>query len=246
MPNPIEARIAERAYLTRKLVKSIQSLNPVINIDNVLDKVEDLLDKSIESFEIKETKDKIYDLSLIDFDLLKKRFEKEPNKRTEVEKLKNSLNNKISAMVKVNKTRINYLEKLNKMIDEYNNGAASVEEIFKKLLDLVNEIKLEETRFVKEELSDDKELAIFDLLITNPKPDLTEKEIKLVKSAARSLYDKLLTGLLVIDWRKKQSAKSKVKVNIEKVLDEGLPSSYDKTMFDDKCNTVYDYVWENM
>ena len=149
-------------------------------------------------------------------------------------------------MVKVNKTRINYLEKLNKMIDEYNNGAASVEEIFKKLLDLVNEIKLEETRFVKEELSDEKELAIFDLLITNPKPDLTEKEIKLVKSAARSLYDKLLTGLLVIDWRKKQSAKSKVKVNIEKVLDEGLPSSYDKTMFDDKCNTVYDYVWENM
>ena len=246
LPNPIEAKIAERAYLTRKLVKSIQSLNPVINIDNVLDKVEDLLDKSIESFEIKETKDKIYDLSLIDFDLLKKRFEKEPNKRTEVEKLKNSLNNKISAMVKVNKTRINYLEKLNKMIDEYNNGAASVEEIFKKLLDLVNEIKLEETRFVKEELSDEKELAIFDLLITNPKPDLTEKEIKLVKSAARSLYDKLLTGLLVIDWRKKQSAKSKVKVNIEKVLDEGLPSSYDKTMFDDKCNTVYDYVWENM
>ena len=246
LPNPIEAKIAERAYLTRKLVKSIQSLNPVINIDNVLDKVEDLLDKSIESFKIKEIKDKIYDLSLIDFDLLKKRFEKEPNKRTEVEKLKNSLNNKISAMVKVNKTRINYLEKLNKMIDEYNNGAASVEEIFKKLLDLVNEIKLEETRFVKEELSDEKELAIFDLLITNPKPDLTEKEIKLVKSAARSLYDKLLTGLLVIDWRKKQSAKSKVKVNIEKVLDEGLPSSYDKTMFDDKCNTVYDYVWENM
>lgn len=246
LPNPIEARIAERAYLTRKLVKSIQSLNPVINIDNVLDKVEDLLDKSIESFEIKETKDKIYDLSLIDFDLLKKRFEKEPNKRTEVEKLKNSLNSKISAMVKVNKTRINFLEKLNKMIDEYNNGAASVEEIFKKLLDLVNEIKLEETRFVKEELSDEKELAIFDLLISNPKPDLTEKEIKLVKSAARSLYDKLLTGLLVIDWRKKQSAKSKVKVNIEKVLDEGLPSSFDKTMFDDKCNTIYDYVWENM
>ena len=131
LPNPIEAKIAERAYLTRKLVKSIQALNPIIDIDSVLDKVEDLLDKSIESFEIKETKDKIYDLSLIDFDLLKKRFEKEPNKRTEVEKLKNSLNNKISAMVKVNKTRINYLEKLNKMIDEYNNGAASVEEIFK-------------------------------------------------------------------------------------------------------------------
>ena len=246
LPNTIEAKIAERVYLTRKLVKSIQALNPIIDIDSVLDKVEDLLDKSIESFEIKEAKDKIYDLSLIDFDLLKKRFEKEPNKRTEVEKLKNSLNNKISAMVKVNKTRINYLEKLNKMIDEYNDGAASVDEIFKKLLDLVNEIKLEETRFVKEELSDEKELAIFDLLITNPKPDLTEKEIKLVKSAARSLYDKLLTGLLVIDWRKKQSAKSKVKVNIEKVLDEGLPSSYDKTMFDDKCNTVYDYVWENM
>ena len=71
-------------------------------------------------------------------------------------------------------------------------------------------------------------------------------EWKSVTGKLPFLYDKLLTGLLVIDWRKKQSAKSKVKVNIEKVLDEGLPSSYDKTMFDDKCNTIYDYVWENM
>ena len=52
--------------------------------------------------------------------------------------------------------------------------------------------------------------------------------------------------MLVIDWRKKQTEKAKIKVSIEKELDKGLPELYDKPMFNEKCGLIYDYVWENM
>jgi len=52
--------------------------------------------------------------------------------------------------------------------------------------------------------------------------------------------------MLVIDWRKRQETKSRVKVSIEKELDAGLPEVYDKTIFNDKCAKVYDYVWDRM
>ena len=126
-------------------------------------------------------------------------------------------------------------------IADYNQGAKSVEEIFQRLLELANQMKEEETRYVREELADEKELAIFDLL-TKPEPELNEKEVKKVKAVARSLYQKLAEGMLVIDWRKRQETKSRVKVSIEKELDAGLPEVYDKTIFNDKCAKVYDYV----
>ena len=246
LPDPVDRRTAERAYLARKLVKAIKSLDPVVNIDEVLEKVEDLLDRSIEGYEIKDnTEESLYDLSLIDFDVLKKRFEKGDNKRTEVEILKNELKAQIVRMAKVNKTRMDYLDKLNTMIADYNQGAKSVEEIFQRLLELANQMKEEETRYVREELADEKELAIFDLL-TKPEPELNEKEVKKVKAVARSLYQKLAEGMLVIDWRKRQETKSRVKVSIEKELDAGLPEVYDKIIFNEKCAKVYDYVWESM
>ena len=246
LPDPVDRQTAERAYLIRKLVKAIKSLDPVVNIDEVLEKVEDLLDRSIEGYEIKDnTEDSLYDLSLIDFDVLKKRFEKGDNKRTEVEILKNELKAQIVRMTKVNETRLDYLDKLNTMIADYNQGAKSVEEIFQRLLELANQMKDEETRYIREELANEKELAIFDLL-TKPEPELNEKEVKKVKAVARNLYKKLTEGMLVIDWRKRQETKSRVKVGIEKELDQGLPEVYDKTIFSNKCSKVYDYVWQTM
>ena len=246
LPDPVGSKMAERAYLVRKLSKAIRSLNPDIDINEVLEKVEDLLDRSIEGYEIKDTtEDNLYDLSMIDFDVLKKRFEKGDKKKTEVEILKNEVKRTIVRMSKVNKIRMNYLDKLNDMIAEYNQGAKSVQEIFDMLLELAKQLKQEEKRYIKEELNNEKELAIFDLL-TKPEPELNEKEIKSVKSVARSLYNKLAEGLLVLDWRNKQETKSRVKVAIKKELDIGLPEVYDTKIYEKKCSAVYDYVWETM
>tara|TARA_B100001123_G_scaffold3107_1_gene4133 strand:+ start:41139 stop:44285 length:3147 start_codon:yes stop_codon:yes gene_type:complete len=247
LPNKIDKAYAERAYHFRKLVNAIRSLDPEVNIDEVMSKVDDLLDRSIIGYELPETEgdEKYYDLSQIDFATLKKKFESSRKKRTHTEGLKNSLIANITRMSQVNKTRMNYMEKLNDLIKDYNEGARTVEYVFQRLVQLAEQLKEEEKRYIREELDNEKELAMFDLL-TKPEPDLSAKERKDVKAVARILYDKLVEGILTLDWRKKQEKKAEVQVAIKTILNDGLPEIYDRRIFDDKRSAIYDYVYECM
>jgi len=49
---------------------------------------------------------------------------------------------------------------------------------------------------------------------------------------------------LVLDWRKQQRARAAVQVTIEKLLDDKLPAAYDKEWFGEKCDRVYNHVYE--
>lgn len=69
------------------------------------------------------------DLSEIDFDALQKRFEK-GRKRLEAEKLKAALSLQLAKMILENRTRMDFLEKFQRMIEEYNSGAINVEVFF--------------------------------------------------------------------------------------------------------------------
>ena len=51
-----------------------------------------------------------------------------------MQKLRAKLTFKLARMVQVNRTRIDFLEEFQKMIDEYNAGAINVEVFFDKLL----------------------------------------------------------------------------------------------------------------
>jgi len=72
-------------------------------------------------------------------------------------------------MVRLNKTRTDYQEKLQRLIDEYNSGPSTdlIKELVKMAQDLNERINV---RGLSEE-----ELALFDLL-TKPEISLTEKE----------------------------------------------------------------------
>jgi type I restriction enzyme R subunit len=137
------------------------------------------------------------------------------------------------------------MEKLNELIKEYNDGARTVDDVFQRLVQLAEQLKEEEKRYIREELDNEKELAMFDLL-TKPEPDLTAKERKDVKAVARILHDKLVEGILTLDWRKKQEKKAEVQVAIKTILNDGLPPVYDKRIFDDKRSFIYDYVYDCM
>ena len=63
------------------------------------------------------------------------------------------------------------------------------------------------------------------------------------KAVSRILHDKLVEGILALDWRKKQE---EVQVAIKTFLNDGLPEVYDKRKFDDKRSAIYDYVYECM
>lgn len=100
----------------------------------------------------------------------------------------------------------------------------------------------EEQRHVRENVSEE-ELVIFDIL-TRPAPELSSEERAEVKKVAKDLLNRLKT-LLVLNWRKKSTARSQLKLAIEDTLDTGLPRAYTPEMYNQKCSAVFEHVYES-
>src|SRR5262249_19154584 len=114
---------------------------------------------------------------------------------------------------------------------------------FKRLTNFAQSLNEEEKRAISEELTDE-ELALFDLL-TKPDMHLAKRDEVEVKKAARDLLQTLKKRKLVLDWRKRQQSRAAVRLTIEKVLEEGLPSAYTTDVYQQKCNAVYQHVYES-
>ena len=130
---------------------------------------------------------------------------------------------KLVQMVRLNKSRTNYLEKFQKMIDEYNSSSHNVEAFFASLVEFAQELNAEEKRGIAERLTEE-ELAIFDLLV-KPEMTLKKKEEREVKKVAQELLETLKKEKLVLDWRKRQQSRAAVRLSIDEILDR-LPRSY--------------------
>ncbi len=220
LPDPAAREVQPDCALVRVLAAKIRSLSPPADISEVMEQVEDLLDRSIAAKGYVIREQRLIDLSAIDFEALREEFER-GRKHIEAERLKNAVARQLQKMVRLNRARMDYLERFQRMIDEYNAGSLNVEEFFRRLMEFAQSLNQEEQRAVAEQLTEE-ELAIFDLL-TKPEIELTEKERAQVKETARELLETLKRGKLVLDWRKRQQARAQVRVTIEKVLDRGLP-----------------------
>jgi type I restriction enzyme R subunit len=137
-------------------------------------------------------------------------------------------------MIQVNKTRADYEERLQKLIDDYNSGAVTMEHYFRALVEMAQDLTAEEQRTISEGLSEE-ELAVFDLL-TKPEMSLTEEEKKEVKKVARDLLWTLKKEKLVLDWRKRQQARAAVRLAVEEELDR-LPETYSDQIFWSKVDS---------
>jgi type I restriction enzyme R subunit len=230
------------------IVKKIRETLPPADISELSQAIEELLDRSIEAegYVIsapvgEESEEFRIDLSKIDFEALRKKFFK-GKKRTETERLKSAIKTKLKRMVEMNPARIDFYEKFQALIDEYNSGALNIEQFFDELIRFSQQLNEEDKRAISENLSEE-ELAIFDLL-TRPKIELTNKEQMEVKKVARELLETLKKEKLVLDWRKKQQARAAVKICIEAILDK-LPEKYSKTIFNEKVDRIYHHVYDN-
>jgi type I restriction enzyme R subunit len=145
-------------------------------------------------------------------------------------------------MVRLNRTRMDYLERFQAMIDAYNAGSLNAEEFFQQLVAFSQSLNAEDQRGVGEQLNEE-ELALFDLL-TRPQIELSDADRDKVKSTARELLTTLNAGKLVLDWRKRQQARAEVRVTIEKLLDQGLPRAYTPELFEQKTTAVFQHVYD--
>ena len=248
LPDPAAREFALRVMPVKVIAEKIRALTPPADISSVMQQVEELLDGSIatEGYIIRDGQapygdEHWIDLSKIDFEKLADKF-KTGHKRTLLEQLKGTVAQKIMTMTQINRTRMDYLERFQSMIEEYNAGSLNAEEFFQQLLAFAKSLNEEEQRGIGEQLSEE-ELALFDLL-TKPQIAMSDSDREKVKATARELLVTLKTGKLVLDWRKRQQARAEVRVTIEKMLDKGLPRAYTPELFEQKTTAVFQHVYD--
>ncbi|MEI7990275.1 MAG: type I restriction endonuclease subunit R, partial [Chloroflexota bacterium] len=257
LPDPAANQYGEDRKTIVVLAEKIRCLTPPADISNVMEAVAKILDESVAP------KDQGYviqsaaggeigdsgsaaashwvNLSQIDFEALKKKLERN-RKRIVIEKLRGVLQQKISQMVAINRSRMDFHNQYQSMIAEYNAGVKNSDAFFAELLSFAQSLNDEDRRNIRENLSDE-ELTIFDLL-TKPDIRLTKPERDEVKRVARELLYSLKTEQLVLDWRNHQRTRAGVQLTIEKALDF-LPESYGVELYQNKCDAVFQHVYDS-
>jgi type I restriction enzyme, R subunit len=245
LPDASSFEFSPICIVFKVIAEKIRSELPVVDISAVMAEVEALLNRSIAADgyvmpPVSNDPSRYLDLSQIDFEALREQFDK-GRKSVEVQKLRAKIAVKLAQMVKLNRTRIDFLEEFQKMIDEYNAGSSNVEAFFAKLMAFTKKLNEEEKRGIAENLTEE-ELVIFDLL-TRPEINLTKQEKNAVKNVAKSLLSKLKQEKLVLDWRKQQTTRAMVYTTIKDILDK-LPRAYSKELYEQKCDAVYQHFYE--
>jgi len=242
LPDTRASEFAPQRKLFVVLAAKIRALTPEPDICGVMEAVEELLDESVaaKAYVIRDLSPP-YDLSQIDFEALKKQFER-GRKRIEAERLRGTIHTKLQRLVRLNHSRMNYLEEFQRMIDEYNAGSRNVEEFFRELLEFAQRLNEEEQRHIAENLSEE-ELAVFDIL-RRPELILTKKERDRVKKTAQDLLATLKQEKLVLDWRKRQQSRAAVRLCIEQILDN-LPRIYTRKVYRQICEVIYQHMYDS-
>ena len=178
------------------------------------------------------------DLSGIDFEKLASLFETSPKVATE--RMREAAEDKARKMAEANPTRVRFVERLEKLVAEYNAGSIDAEKFFEGLKDFIRGLDEEEQRAAREELTEE-ELAIFDLL-TTPEPKLTKSQEREVKQVARGLLEKLHDLVDAVDWLRGMETRGTVWTAIRVGLNELPEEPYPKELWDTKVNEVWDFV----
>ena len=231
-----------KEIVNRKLDRDEEIEKARKDIDKLLDRSV-FGNKDLEESKVTITDYKEINLGKLDFEKLRKEFPKKAYKNSEFTDLKEFMQLKLKQMMAQNKTRGKFLEDFQKIIDEYNNGSVDVEDAFEKLIEQYQKLDEEQERYIAEGFENDKELEIYDLL---KKENLTIDEEKKVKKAARSLlktFSDKKRELFIYNWYQDRQKKEEVESTINEVLDKELPLSYDRVIFANKKQEVFNHIY---
>lgn len=183
------------------------------------------------------------DLSKLDFARLRAEFPEKKHKNIQFADLRSLLEIKLRQMIAQNKTRGAFLERFERVIEEYNSGSLSIEEAYEELVKQAQDLNEEQERAARSGMSEE-ELELFDLL---KKEKLTQKEEKEVKLAASHLLQILFDAknkILIQAWHKEKASQEKVRQEIKRILNQTLPTSYDRQIFAEKTEVVFQHFYE--
>jgi type I restriction enzyme R subunit len=244
----------------RQLVHVFQYLREVLDalidgqdVDAVSRRISQLLDESVVTadkqsaenqpeFKIVQT-GKTWNLSKINMDTLKAEFKKSEFQHIEITDLRAFIEKKLEQMLARNITRIDFAQRYQKIVDQYNSGGSATEVSYEDLMNFGKDLDEEAERHIREGLTE-QELELFDLM---KKEKITKAEETALKNAAQMLLKRLKEEqpvVLVQDWYKDQQSQTKVKSAIEEVLDSNIPETYDRLTFKQVCDRIYNLIFE--
>lgn len=184
-----------------------------------------------------------FDISKIDFDLLRREFAKAKRKNLILKDLDDLIQQRLNELLFANPQRINYYERYQKIIDDYNSeqNRATIEKTFMDLMNLANGMDQEEQRYVREGFSSDEELSLYDLLFSE---NLSKQDIQKIKHVAVDLLAKVKAKIAELDhWTDKQETKAAVDNLIRDTLWAELPESYTELSISEYRRRIYEYVY---
>ncbi len=228
------------------IYKSLQRDRNDSDISGIVRYLHRVVDEAIETQPVAVDDDKVYDISKIDFDRLRKEFERVPRKNTTVQNMRHAVEQRLKRLLEQNPLRTDFQQHYENIVAEYNRekDRLTIEKTFEALIDLVNSMNEEENRAAREGL-DEESLAVFDLL---KKPDLSKNDIKRIKAVAVNLLDRLKAEKLRVDhWRDKESTRDAVSQAIHDFLysdKTGLPEDlYEEEEIVGLSNEVFRHVF---
>ena len=139
--------------------------------------------------------------------------------------------------------RINFYEKYQDIIESYNNekDSVTIEEIFQQLLELTKQISEEDRRAIREGFTNEKELAIYDLLC-NPVPK--KEDIKAIKKISVDVFEKVSEAIQQADhWKDKQETKAAIETLIHTTLFNELPEAYTEKQIVEFKGVLFEYFY---
>ncbi len=243
-PDPAAVEFSVRVAGIATLAGAIRAKlcpNPP-DIATILQQIGVVLDESITGLTIREEGPPAINLAKINFEALAAQFKESKHKNTDLEVLKAAIAARLGKMLRLNRTRTDFTEKFEELIESYNSGSRNIEQLFEDLMKLSRSLDAEQERHVRENLSIEEQV-IFDIL-TRPSPELSTAEREEVKKVARELLARL-KQLLVLNWRQKSAARSTLKLAIEDTLDDGLPDAYSSEIYNQKCSALFEHVYES-
>ena len=183
-----------------------------------------------------------FDISGINFELLRREFEKNRQKNLVLRDIQELLQECLAHMLAQNPSRINFYEKYQQIIHDYNQeqNRSTIEQAFDDLLKLSNELSEEQRRYLEEGFDNEEQLAMYDVLM---KDDLTKEDIKKLKKVAIDLLKKIKEQLATMDHPfDKQETKASLIITIRDLLWAELPQSYSDESINYYRDKVYNYV----
>lgn len=244
---PSVYEFAERHDNIEAIYKKLSERRDAADVTELLKALHRIVNRAISSEEVGEDQANGLQLDLSDIDMEKLRDEfakKARHKATAIQEIRELVEQRLAAMLAQNPMRMDYQEKYEQIVEDYNRqkDQVSVEETFRRLTELIEELDAEQMRAVNEGLSED-ELALFDLLKKN---DLGGRERERVKQASRELLSAIKERLETLDrfWEKEQT-KADLRTFILDEVYTQLPSPpFTNEEKQAVADNVYSHVWQ--